>query len=449
MTATLDHEVVELLANDPELLALADAVAAAGEERVHEPRRVGRRAVAGSIALAAAIALALVAPWSHGGATFVDRARAAIGQAPVLHAVTREILDQGETVVDLRTGDRTPIHYVQEQEVWFDQDGQRAHTITRTNGIVTDDTLETAAGGVSMDGPVITCAWIARHPAEATKLRVSCRFDGDNSKMTTIDFPKRPPSVDPALGGFLTQYRDALATGRAKDAGDGEIDGRPVRWLSLSIDVPTDPTAPPVPAVDQRELVAIDRDTYRPVLVRTVVDGAAARSYRVVEIGTMSRDDANFAKPEPRPARPTIGETVGKTEVTAAEATHILGQSPLSVGRTFDGLELASIERVDVRTGYARSTGVPTRLDVAVRLRYEDPSGRPRVTLFEATRPLYAFGWIHGPLAAAIDLPAGHVALFGFGGFVVRDGVYVAIQAPLDPDPNRVIAVARALRPIG
>jgi hypothetical protein len=445
---TLDHEVLELLADDPELLAVADAVAAARESPVALRRRRVRRAMVGALAAAALLALALVVPWSHGRASIVDRARAAIGQAPVLHAVTRETLETGEALVDLQTGERTPVRYVQEQEIWFDGEGERAHTITRTNGTVTDDVLQTADGGVSMDGPVITCAWIARHPAEATKERVSCRFDGDNSKATTIDFPEQPPSVDPALAGFLTQYRHALATGAARKTGDGEVDGRRVYWLSIPIAVHADPTAPPSPPVDQRELVAVDRETYRPVLVRTVVNGSDARSYRVLEIETTTRAEADFRKPERRRdgERIAIGETTGRSEITATEAERILGRRPLWVGREFGGLKLTAVERQEVMTGYARSTGLPPRVDAVVRLTYADADGSSRLWLEESRKPEFAFGWFHGPSRAAAAPREGKVLLAGLGGFLIRDGLHVAIQGPTDPD--LVIAAARALAPM-
>jgi hypothetical protein len=445
MTEMLDHEVVELLASDPELLAFADAVAAARSEprRRHDRRRyVAVAAVAAALAL-----LALVAPWDRSGATLVQRAQAAIGTAPVLHAVTRETLDAGQTLVDLDTRERTPLRYVQEQEIWFDGNAKLAHTITRTNGVVTDDVLETASGGVTLDGPEIICAWIARHPEIATKERVSCRFDGDNAKVRPIDFPPQPPSVDPALGGFLTQYRDALAEGRAAKVGEGVVDGRPVYWLSISIAVPNDPTAPPNRPVAEHELVAIDRDTYRPVLVRTIVDGVTARSYRVLEIKTVERDGADFTRPERRAgrARPTIGEGTGKTSIDRAGAEQVLQRPPLWLGAEFDGFTLSSIERQGVITGYERSSGSAPRTDTAVVLTYSD--GTSQVRLVESTRPLYAFGWFQGPLATTpIQPPARTVLLSGIGGYVIRDGVDIAIQAPAAPDA--VIAAARALRPM-
>jgi hypothetical protein len=402
------------------------------------------------LATAAVLVLALVAPWERGRTDIVERARAAIGDAPVLHAVTRETVPTGETLVDLATGKRTHVDYVSEQEIWYDRGRGLAHTVTRTNGVLTDDVLQTPKGGVSMDGPVITCAWIARHPVEATRQRVSCRFDGENGT-TPRKVPEQPPSVDPALGGFLTQYREALARGQVRRTGEGEIDGEPVYWLSIPIDVPTDPTAPPGPSIDERELVAVDRSNYRPVLVRTLVNGSVSHSYRVVEIATLGRNGADFTKPAPRPARDriAIGEVVGHAEIEPAVATEVLGRPALWLGREFDGLKLASVEHQKIRTGYARSTGLLPKTDDAVKLTYTDEQGVRQIVLEESTRPEFGFGWSFVfSVRSGGDLPEGKLSLPGsFGeGFLARDGLHVVIQAWRDP--GRVVPAAQALVPI-
>jgi hypothetical protein len=76
------------------------AVAAGRRRR----RRVGVSVV---MAVVAAVALALAWPFhaQHGG--FFDRALAAVGDGPVLHVVLRG--DWGGTLVDLRTGERSPV----------------------------------------------------------------------------------------------------------------------------------------------------------------------------------------------------------------------------------------------------------------------------------------------------------------------------------------------------
>jgi len=449
MTAMLDHEVLELLADDPELLALADAVAAA-REPVKVRRRVSRTVLAGAVVLAAALVIALVAPWNGGHRTLVDRAMAAIGDEPVLHAITRETSSAGLTVVDLATGKRAPLQSVVEQEIWYDQARGLAHTITRRDGRLSDDVLETPAGGFSIDGPVITCAWIARHPVEATKERVSCRFDGKNGT-TPRDVPEQPPSVDPALGGFLTQYRDALAGGQVHKTGEGEVDGTPVYWLSIPIEVPTDPTAPPSPSIDEREVVAVDRDSYRPVLVKTLFNGSEARAYHVIEIGSVSRAEADFSKPELRPARErvTAGGVKSHAEIKPSQAASVLGRPALWLGKEFDNLTLSSVERQTITTGYVRSTGLPPRIDDAVRFTYTDTQGN-HFRLEESLRPEFGFGWgfvsnwmPEGPAPGELVLDG------GFEGFMVRDGLYIAIQSFGVLEIDQTIAAAQALVPVG
>jgi hypothetical protein len=447
MTEMLDHEVLDLLADDPELLALADAVAAARREPEPARRFPGRKLLATAAVLAAAVALAVVAPWNASHSTLVDRAIAAIGDGPVLHAITRETTPGGGlTTVDLATGGRTSAEVVLEQEIWYDPGHGLAHTISRQNGRLTDDVLQTPEGGFSSEGPVITCAWIARHPVEATKERVSCRFDGDNGT-TPRDVPEPPPSVDPALAGFLTQYRDALASGGARKTGEGVVDGTPVYWLSIPIDVPTDPTAPPGPPIEERELVAVDRESYRPVLVKTLFNGSQASEYQVVEIGSVARDEANFSKPELRPARDRItsGEVESHAEIGPSEAGVPLGHPAFWLGREFGNLTLSSVERLKVTTGYARSTGLPPRLDDAIRFTYEDNQGH-ELRLAESLRPEFAFGWGFVTRALPEGPAPGKLVRGGFADFMVRDGVFIAIYS-LDADQSP-IAVARALVPV-
>src|SRR5437667_75871 len=65
-------------------------------------------------------------------------------------------------------------------EVWFDAGKKLRHTVTTKDGRVVEDVLETPEEVLSGEGPVWTCARIARHPVEATRDRVSCNFNGDN-----------------------------------------------------------------------------------------------------------------------------------------------------------------------------------------------------------------------------------------------------------------------------
>src|SRR5690242_9499906 len=88
-TVWTDPELTELIAEDPELAAIADALLATGPSAAaRNRRRLPIRLGALAAALAAVAALVLFAPWSGGGPGLTDRALAALGDDPVLHVVT-------------------------------------------------------------------------------------------------------------------------------------------------------------------------------------------------------------------------------------------------------------------------------------------------------------------------------------------------------------------------
>ena len=210
----LDAEVIELLRDSPELLAIADAITAT--QAAPATRRRATRLAAVAAVLGLAVALALVSPWSGRG-SLVDRALAAIGSGAVIHVVEkRDLSDQ--TLVDLRTGAESPV--AQTRELWFDGERGLLRSVQRVGGAVTGEVLETPKGSWTESGRVYTCAWIAAHPVEATKARVSCNPSGQNGTMPRR-VPEPRPDLDPALAGFVTGYREALANGTATRDGSG------------------------------------------------------------------------------------------------------------------------------------------------------------------------------------------------------------------------------------
>jgi hypothetical protein len=40
-------------------------------------------------------------------------------------------------------------------------------------------------------------------------------------------------------------------------------------------------------------------------------------------------------------------------------------------------------------------------------------------------RPLFAFGWFHGPSRSAVEPPAGKVLFAGPAGYLIRHGLYI------------------------
>jgi hypothetical protein len=130
-----DPEVLELLRDEPELLALADAVAAT---------RTHRHAPVALLVLVAvcAGAVAIVAPWRSGSPGIVDAARAAIGAQPVVHSVVaaNSPVDQR---IELRTGRTRSVRV--SVETWSDTARRRVRSVIRHDGLVVADVVAPAA----------------------------------------------------------------------------------------------------------------------------------------------------------------------------------------------------------------------------------------------------------------------------------------------------------------
>lgn len=438
-TVWTDPELTELIADDPELVAIADALLATGPTAGARPRRRPPvRLGALAAALAAVAALVLFAPWSGGGPALPDRALAALGDDSVLHVVTE--WPSSISYVDLATGASRQV--MERQEIWYDRSRGFVHTITRApGGSLLDDELDTPHGGWTPAGPVIDCTWIAAHPQEATKLRVSCNLNGDNGTKPHV-VPRPVPTVDPALGAFLGGYKQALADGQATETGTGTVDGTPVIWLSF-------------PYGHETESVALDASTYRPLLVR---DASGSSSYRIVSIGTVSESAANFERPTASELgrQEASGGTVNHTQLTVDPgAARRALPGALWLGNAFQGLPLAGIERTMLRTTFtdpklAPEEGVGLQLVYGATTSRGDPDRtKPFVQVWESNRPQMAYMW--GFLRGIDPPPAGSVATtgangsFGVAGFLVRDGVYVTVMAST---PELGLAAARALVPI-
>jgi hypothetical protein len=437
-TAWTDPELKELIAEDPELVAIADALLATGPSAAaRRRRRLPIRLGALAAALAAVAALVLFAPWSGGSPALVDRALAALGDDPVLHVVTE--WPSGIRYVDLGTGASHQL--MERQETWYDRSRGFVHTITRApDGTLLDDDLETPQGGWTPGGRVIDCTWIAAHPEQATKLRVSCNLNGDNGTKPHV-VPRPVPTVDPALGAFLGGYKQALANGQATETGTGTVDGTQVVWLTFKYGTET-------------ESVALDASTYQPLLVR---DASGTWSYRILSIGTVSEAAADFTRPTVTELgrQASSGGTFNSTKL-ALDPAAAIGALPgaLWLGSSFQNLPLAGIERDTLRTTFTDPALAP-ELGVGLQFVYgaTETTGapdrsRPFVQLWESDRPQAAYEWV---FLRGIDPPVGTLVepgsggSFGTTGFLVRDGTFVTVMAS---SPDLVLAAARALVPI-
>jgi hypothetical protein len=256
MSTVLDRETVEALADEPELLALADALVAT------KPRQRRRMPYVAATAVAAGLALTFLTPWSSGAPTLA-RALAALGPRPVVHVVAQTHLPGAA----IRT------------ETWYDTERRLLHEKVQRNGKLVDDFVLrtfTPVRSPRIAGFVATARgrrrWIAPPGAWLTGL----------------------PS--PELMDFTTRYRADLSSGRARVVGRGRVAGHDVVWLEFRRPIWT-------------IRIAVDAATYKPVLLRTLVGRKQLQrgaDTRILVAETVPRNAADFRAPrQPKlPRRP-------------------------------------------------------------------------------------------------------------------------------------------------
>ena len=449
-----DTEVVELLRDSPDLLAIADAIAAT-QERPRRRMRVGlvRLGAVAAVVTTAAV-VALVSPWQGRGSGFVERALAALGDGQVIHLVSVSDVP-GQAVLDLQTGAETGVQT--KTEIWFDSTRGLERVTTSVGGVVRLDELQTPDGAWTQDGRVYTCAWIAAHPLQATTARVSCNASGDNGT-TPRHIAEPRPVLDPALAGFVGGYKDALASGSATRDGSGVVAGRSVEWLRFEQhDSP--PAGQPAQVTDER--VAVDEQTLKPVLVQTLIAGKAVGESEIATIETLDPQGLDFSKPKllPPGQSPVATSVTGEQLVSQAAAAAALDGRLLLAGRSLDGLPLGQLTLQQIVTGYGVDSGVPHSHSQGVEVVYGGPtdwnSPADYVVLKEALRPEMLYRFDPQQLAPAVGkmvvstIASGQVGVAHptvWTGQLSNNGVYVTIEAtskPLLVDAARALAETR------
>ncbi|MDP9277600.1 MAG: hypothetical protein M3O76_05260 [Actinomycetota bacterium] len=435
-----DPELRELLLQQPELVAIADALAQAEVEAAtrRSRRRVPRnsRILAVAAALAAVVAVALIAPWTRSGGSLSDLALAAIGSQPVLHVIAESEVPTGGQLIDIKTGRVQQISQQQQEETWYDAAKGLKRDTVRVDSTIVDDTLETPQGGYTPGGIIYDCAWIAAHPIQATRARVSCNFSGDNGTTPHV-VPRPKPTLDPGLAGFVDGYRQALATGRAREDGSGRLDGRPVDWLAFETS-------------DGSERVALDHTTHKPVLL----ENDSGWRLRITSIETIPFAAADFRRPtvDEVPAQPSFGGAAD-AQTLQLERGAIAAAVPGAVwaGLSVNGLALAKAERQLLRTTFANHAR-PPQTGAGLELEYGtlDASGRldashPYLRIQGAPSRALAFGNMWG-FVRGDDPPDGRLYTSGSVpvGFTVVGDTYVTIQAS---SADLLLAAASALEP--
>ncbi len=400
MTAVSDPELVEFLGDRPELLAIADAV---GTTQRRSRRLRPPLALALPTAVAAVLVLALVSPWQSRGPSALARALAAVGQGPVIHAIV-ETSSPGNVLIDIASGEERP--RIHRTEYWYDGEQKELHTRLLVDGVQITESVETPRHAYSDLGSYTTGGGFE-------------------------------PSLDPALLGFVTQYRPALAGGTAEVLGETTVDGRTAKRIALTLPQGT------------REEVTVDAETYKPL--RFTVSGEhtmRSPEYRVVTIESLPRDPQFFAPPKLSPPRPTAGSGGSAEDVTLDGASRALGRQPLWLGQAFAGHELKAVK---LRHYRAEWTDGRTGEGVLVELSYGD------VMLLQAVDPAaaYQLGFDDGggpppPSGFLETTPPGTEITTGravgpWSAELRSDGIAIRLEAP---GRATLLQAARALAPV-
>jgi hypothetical protein len=385
------------------------------------PRRRRRHAVllvpAVALAVATAVAAVLAAPWGDSPLA-TERALAALGRQPVIHAVV-EHPSSRQAVIDLASGrERVEAH---RSEYWYDDE----RDVLRVRFSVGDRLVPGAEYVHSPEG-FFTDRGVRRDQT-------------------------RPPQLDRALEGFASGYREALDSGEATVVGEEVVDGREAVILRFPL--------PPGPSGEQNsEEVAVDGDEYRPLRFRfssTADPGRAipwSEAPRIVEIETIPRDPRDFEPPGPGEPRPGGQTGVDERTLSPAEAATALGRPVFWPGRAVEGVELAEIElmRLTTRWTDGRVTeGHALVFQYGVDRRTAHLEGKPSLIMTEGTS---TEGNLRFELGGSTLRP-GELRLTGAGraedgdaemwfGAMQRDGVYISFESR---QRDLILAAAKAM----
>jgi hypothetical protein len=388
----LTQETAENLREEPELLAIADAIQATqrsgrfSRSRTSAARRAGLiAAVFGAVVLAVGVTLEV------GGSDrdLIDHAAAAAGTGRVTAMVASRAFP-GETVVDLESGNERPV--IVRIEAWRDAlDG-----LTRLR-VVHDD-------------QVVYDAVSPRLPADLL-------------------------SIDKALGvvsDFATRYRRSLRNRSAVPvSGTSDLDGRPVVWLRL-------PSTEGVGRNGHLD-VALDAEKLTPVRLEPL---RSADGWTVTSFATSNAIDALRAA-----RRTDLGNVpsalVSSIDGTKASATRWLGPAFRFPDASRAPGRLRSVELQTIRLG---SPGAE-RIVRGVGLSFGPVGSSLDVNL--ATEPTQTHGFANSRLTISFSRipPDGEVALARLGDRWVAQGRRGASFYSIEgPSRSSVLTAARSLR---
>jgi hypothetical protein len=200
--------------------------------------------------------------------------------------------------------------------------------------------------------------------------------------------PEARPTADPAFGAFISGYRTALQSGRARNLGAGQIGDRPVYWIGFNAGSGRTATS---------ERVAVDRDSYRPVSYRVLAAGRLVRAARVVGVAVIEYAPSLFKRPAPSTnAAPVAGQVASTRHVPSAVAETALDGAARSLGTSFASLPLIDARIDELTTGYGPLSHRPVSRAPGVQFMYGDSGGilggGPFLRIGEALTPQMAYG---------------------------------------------------------
>lgn len=390
MTRALrDPELFELFADEPGLLAVADAVAATQQP----PRKALLHRPAGRIAVVAAVGLvavvvALVLPKGNSG--IVDRALAAIGTGPVVHVITD--VPTGVVDVNLHTGRRTASTY--RIELWVDRGFKRFHLIMRYHG----------------------------------KTAVDVLYPQDAKNGATAG------SVDPAFAALWVGYRQALANGQAKVVRKGVAYGRAVYWLRFRAGAAKSPPSE----------VAVDATTFKPVVYR-VYSGSIAVDQHILLAETIAFSTRDFTRRGPAPQTGLSSGSTSSGSGSATAPTKTVPRGWLVADEHIAKHKLAAVESFTSTTGHTTVHGI----QLVYGPLQHGGAADDATTIEELRQPDDPRLWAHIP-AGVIEIQKGQTSTSSGRSFTTWTGHlrshrhYVTISTA-DGEAT-VIAIARSLR---
>lgn len=381
-------------------VAQAEEHGGARRASVRTKRRVWRRvAFVAATLVALTVALVLASPWS-GGPSFLEQARAALGDGRYVHAVFQTSLSSVR-VVDLATGRTRPV--VRRVEWLYD---------TKTGAFdahIVDDGVAFLSGGGT--------------------------------------------TPDPAVTRFASGYRNALTSGEARVIDQTTVNGQKAEVIRFSI---RDSNG----IVIFDEDVVVANSSHQPLLIRYRGVDRNGRplgrtlTYEVVSIGS---SDARPTLPPALVGPSLTGSATDIRRLEPAAAATVLGRAALWPGRTIGGVTLQRIFLQRVTTELVTGFQV-TSSTAGLRLDYR--GAKTTLDIEEATRWERGYGFWSASVGTGGPVPSSGKAslLCGTCGAanpptsapvwqvqLRKSGLFLTIHSS---SRSLVIAAARALVPI-